>query len=87
MEEKQGLERYELTALQVAFLYDMINQEDLDDIAKKGIAFTIRSVFVIDPSKKVCTAHPAIKLTHEPLTPPVVLTFRISNADYPRRFV
>ncbi|GAB7341098.1 hypothetical protein MBLNU457_7411t2 [Dothideomycetes sp. NU457] len=37
----------------VAFLYDMINQEDLDDIAKKGIAFTIRSVFVIDPSKKI----------------------------------
>jgi alkyl hydroperoxide reductase subunit AhpC len=31
----------------VAFLYDMINQEDL------SIAFTIRSVFVIDPQKKV----------------------------------
>lgn len=37
----------------VAFLYDMINQEDLDDAAKKNIAFTIRSVFVIDPQKKV----------------------------------
>ncbi|KAG9580944.1 hypothetical protein KCU77_g11390, partial [Aureobasidium melanogenum] len=37
----------------VAFLYDMINQEDLDDAAKKSIAFTIRSVFVIDPQKKV----------------------------------
>jgi alkyl hydroperoxide reductase subunit AhpC len=34
-------------------LYDMINQEDLDDAAKKSIAFTIRSVFVIDPQKKV----------------------------------
>ncbi|KAM0545982.1 hypothetical protein ACHAPJ_011094 [Fusarium lateritium] len=37
----------------VAFLYDMISQEDLDNIAEKGIAFTIRSVFVIDPSKKI----------------------------------
>ncbi|KAI4716757.1 hypothetical protein E4T48_07084 [Aureobasidium sp. EXF-10727] len=34
----------------VAFLYDMINEEDLH---KAAIAFTIRSVFVIDPSKKV----------------------------------
>ncbi|KAF5663392.1 peroxiredoxin (alkyl hydroperoxide reductase subunit C) [Fusarium circinatum] len=31
----------------------MISQEDLDNIAEKGIAFTIRSVFVIDPSKKI----------------------------------
>lgn len=37
----------------VAFLYDMIDQQDLDNIAEKGIAFTIRSVFIIDPSKKV----------------------------------
>ncbi|CCT70585.1 probable thioredoxin peroxidase, mitochondrial isoform [Fusarium fujikuroi] len=37
----------------VAFLYDMISQQDLDNIAEKGIAFTIRSVFVIDPSKKI----------------------------------
>ncbi|KAF5980236.1 peroxiredoxin (alkyl hydroperoxide reductase subunit C) [Fusarium coicis] len=37
----------------VAFLYDMISQEDLDNIAEKGIAFTIRSVFVIDPTKKI----------------------------------
>ncbi|KAF5969146.1 putative thioredoxin peroxidase, mitochondrial isoform [Fusarium bulbicola] len=28
-------------------------QEDLDNIAEKGIAFTIRSVFVIDPSKNI----------------------------------
>ncbi|KAJ4009515.1 hypothetical protein NW752_009105 [Fusarium irregulare] len=34
----------------VAFLYDMINEEDMD---KQAIAFTIRSVFVIDPSKKI----------------------------------
>ncbi|KAM0204721.1 hypothetical protein ACHAQI_009895 [Fusarium lateritium] len=37
----------------VAFLYDMIDQRDLDNIAEKGIAFTIRSVFVIDPTKKI----------------------------------
>ncbi|KAF2196534.1 mitochondrial peroxiredoxin-like protein Prx1 [Delitschia confertaspora ATCC 74209] len=38
----------------VAFLYDMISQEDLDKLAKEGgIAFTIRAVFIIDPSKKI----------------------------------
>ncbi|KXT14911.1 hypothetical protein AC579_3078 [Pseudocercospora musae] len=37
----------------VAFQYDMIDQQDLDNIDDKGIAFTIRSVFVIDPSKKI----------------------------------
>ncbi|KAK4626129.1 Peroxiredoxin PRX1, mitochondrial [Fulvia fulva] len=37
----------------VAYLYDMIDQQDLDNIDEKGIAFTIRSVFVIDPSKKI----------------------------------
>lgn len=38
----------------VAFLYDMISQDDLDNLAKNGgIAFTIRSVFIIDPAKKI----------------------------------
>ncbi|TVY61411.1 Peroxiredoxin PRX1 [Fusarium oxysporum f. sp. cubense] len=37
----------------VAFLYNIISQEDLDNIAEEGIAFTIRSVFVIRPSKKI----------------------------------
>ncbi|KAF5586393.1 thioredoxin peroxidase mitochondrial isoform [Fusarium subglutinans] len=37
----------------VSFLYDMISREDHDNIAEKGIAFTIRSVFVIDPSKQI----------------------------------
>ena len=38
----------------VAFLYDMISQDDLDAFAKNGgIAFTIRSVFIIDPAKKI----------------------------------
>jgi peroxiredoxin (alkyl hydroperoxide reductase subunit C) len=31
----------------------MINQDDLDNIEEKGIAFTIRSVFIIDPNKKI----------------------------------
>lgn len=37
----------------VAFLYDMIDAQDTTNIDSKGIAFTIRSVFIIDPSKKV----------------------------------
>ncbi|GKZ81355.1 peroxiredoxin 1 [Aspergillus niger] len=37
----------------VAFLYDMVDQRDLDNIAEKGIPFTIRSVFIIDPEKKI----------------------------------
>ncbi|PNS15408.1 Mitochondrial peroxiredoxin PRX1 [Sphaceloma murrayae] len=37
----------------IAFLYDMVDQQDLTNIDEKGIAFTIRSVFVIDPSKKI----------------------------------
>jgi len=37
----------------IAFLYDMIDQQDLNNIDEKGIAFTIRSVFVIDPAKKI----------------------------------
>lgn len=38
---------------EVAFLYDMVDQQDLDNIDEKGIAFTIRSVFIIDPNKKI----------------------------------
>ena len=38
----------------VAFLYDMISQDDLDALKKTGgIAFTIRAVFIIDPQKKI----------------------------------
>lgn len=37
----------------VAFLYDMVDQQDLANIDEKGIAFTIRSVFMIDPAKKI----------------------------------
>ncbi|KAL4922787.1 thioredoxin-like protein [Aspergillus aurantiobrunneus] len=37
----------------VAFLYDMIDESELANLAEKGIAFTIRSVFIIDPAKKI----------------------------------
>ena len=37
----------------VAWLYDMVDAQDLTNIDEKGIAFTIRSVFIIDPAKKV----------------------------------
>ncbi|KAI1389868.1 mitochondrial peroxiredoxin PRX1 [Hypoxylon trugodes] len=37
----------------VAFLYDMVDAQDLTNIDQKGIAFTIRSVFIIDPAKKI----------------------------------
>lgn len=35
----------------VAFLYDMLDAQDTQNIDQKGIAFTIRSVFIIDPKK------------------------------------
>ncbi|KAL2848743.1 thioredoxin-like protein [Aspergillus pseudodeflectus] len=37
----------------VAWLYDMIDESELVNLAEKGIAFTIRSVFIIDPAKKI----------------------------------
>merc|ERR1711977_511626 len=37
----------------VALAYDMIDHQDATNIDSKGIAFTIRSVFIIDPSKKI----------------------------------
>jgi alkyl hydroperoxide reductase subunit AhpC len=37
----------------VAFLYDMVDQQDLENVDEKGIALTIRSVFIIDPAKTI----------------------------------
>jgi alkyl hydroperoxide reductase subunit AhpC len=31
----------------------MLDAQDLENIDEKGIAFTIRSVFIIDPTKKI----------------------------------
>lgn len=37
----------------VAYLYDMLDHQDVTNVDQKGIAFTIRSVFVIDPKKTI----------------------------------
>lgn len=39
----------------------MIDAQDLENVDSKGIAFTIRSVFIIDPAKKIrlTLAYPA----------------------------
>ncbi|KKF94602.1 Mitochondrial peroxiredoxin PRX1 [Ceratocystis fimbriata CBS 114723] len=39
----------------VALLYDMIDQQDATNVDEKGVAFTIRSVFIIDPKKTIRT--------------------------------
>lgn len=40
---------------QVALAYDMIDQQDATNVDEKGQAFTIRSVFVIDPEHTIRT--------------------------------
>lgn len=37
----------------VSVLYDMLDQQDATNIDAKGIPFTVRSVFVIDPQQKI----------------------------------
>jgi len=37
----------------VAYLYDMIDHQDTTNVDDKGIAFTIRTVFFIDPAKVI----------------------------------
>merc|ERR1711939_1087123 len=37
----------------VSFLYDMLDHQDATNVDSKGIAFTIRSGFIIDPAKKI----------------------------------
>lgn len=39
----------------VALAYDMLDYQDTTNVDEKGIAFTIRSVFVIDPKKTIRT--------------------------------
>jgi alkyl hydroperoxide reductase subunit AhpC len=38
---------------QVAYSYDMLDHQDTTNVDAKGIAFTIRSVFIIDPKKTI----------------------------------
>jgi alkyl hydroperoxide reductase subunit AhpC len=40
---------------QIAFAYDMLDHQDATNVDAKGIAFTIRSVFIIDPKKTIRT--------------------------------
>jgi len=46
---------------QIAVAYDMLDHQDATNVDSRGIAFTIRSVFVIDPQKTVrlILAYPA----------------------------
>jgi len=46
---------------EVALLYDMIDQQDATNVDEKGIAFTIRNVFIIDPKKiiRLIISYPA----------------------------
>ncbi|KAI9630069.1 hypothetical protein KEM48_012308 [Puccinia striiformis f. sp. tritici PST-130] len=37
----------------IATLYDMLDEQDETNKDRKGIPFTVRSVFIIDPAKKV----------------------------------
>jgi len=37
----------------IATLYDMLDEQDATNKDDKGIPFTVRSVFIIDPSKKI----------------------------------
>ncbi|OZJ03892.1 hypothetical protein BZG36_03956 [Bifiguratus adelaidae] len=38
---------------QVAALYDMLDYQDITNVDAKGIPFTVRSVFIIDPKKTI----------------------------------
>ncbi|KAA1076776.1 hypothetical protein PGT21_018496 [Puccinia graminis f. sp. tritici] len=37
----------------IATLYDMLDEQDLTNRDSKGVPFTVRSVFIVDPAKKV----------------------------------
>ncbi|KAI5781402.1 thioredoxin-like protein [Geopyxis carbonaria] len=46
---------------EISFLYDMVDEAQVQNWKTSGIAFTIRSVFIVDPSKKIrlMMAYPA----------------------------
>lgn len=48
-------------ARKVAYAYDMIDYQDATNVDDKGVQFTIRSVFIIDPKKiiRLIMAYPA----------------------------
>ncbi|CAI5760246.1 unnamed protein product [Candida verbasci] len=55
----------------VAHLYDMIDYQDATNVDDKGVQFTIRSVFIIDPKKtiRLILSYPAQEhlLTYKPV--------------------
>jgi len=38
---------------EIAFAYDMVDHQDLRNVDSRGVALTIRSVFIIDPKKTI----------------------------------
>ena len=46
---------------QIATLYDMLDYQDATNVDAKGIPFTVRTVFVIDPKKviRLTVSYPA----------------------------
>ncbi|KAG0146866.1 hypothetical protein CROQUDRAFT_656860 [Cronartium quercuum f. sp. fusiforme G11] len=38
---------------EIATLYDMLDEQDLTNVDQNGIPFTVRSVFIIDPNKRI----------------------------------
>ncbi|BGP40148.1 peroxiredoxin 1 [Rhodotorula kratochvilovae] len=38
---------------EIAKLYDMLDEQDLTNLDEKGIPFTVRTVYIIDPAKRV----------------------------------
>jgi alkyl hydroperoxide reductase subunit AhpC len=37
----------------VSTLYDMLDEQDATNVDQKGIPFTVRTVFIIDPKKTI----------------------------------
>lgn len=64
MFEKGALTRFFQIAdkeRKVATLYDMLDHQDATNVDAKGIPFTVRTVFVIDPKKiiRLTVSYPA----------------------------
>ncbi|KAJ5222419.1 Peroxiredoxin PRX1 [Penicillium citrinum] len=82
----------------VAYLYDMVDYQDTTNVDSKGLALTIRSVFIIDPSKKIrlILTYPAStgRNTAEGVTTPinwlpgddVVIPPTVSTEDAKKKF-
>ncbi len=64
----------------VAYAYDMLDHQDTTNVDQKGIAFTIRSVFIIDPKKTI-----RLIMSYPASTGNLFTSFWITAADlFPR---